>query len=262
MFVISISQGKGGVGKTTTAISLGAALIECGKRVLIVDLDPQEHVQISFNSSNGHETKFGMDDVLLDNVPISKAIRKSNINGLFFITSGKRIIIAEQYLPIHKNYYTILKQNLSDISVFFDFVIIDCPPLLGALTMNAIVTADMVIIPTLPDAYSLVAVGRTIKWIMQIQRKFNPAMQYRVLVTMYNKGITAHSLIYEKLTNILSGQMFHTVISTNTKLRESQIAGVPIINYAPNAVSAEQYRMVAKEVLDHVQSESKLREAY
>jgi chromosome partitioning protein len=260
MFVISVAQGKGGVGKTTTAISLGAAFVECGKRVLIIDIDPQEHVQISFSSHNGRETKFGMDDVLLDNVPISKAIQKTNINDLFYITSGKRIVIAEQYLPVHKNYFYTIKRNLNDISVFFDMVIIDCPPLLGALTMNAIVAANLVIIPTLPDAYSMVALGRTIKWINQIQRKYNSILHYRVLVTMYNKGIIAHNMIFGKLTSILDGQLFNTVVSTNTKLRESQIAGIPIINYAPNAISAEQYRLVAKEVLDYVQSERELRE--
>ena len=113
MYVISISQGKGGVGKTTTAISLGAALVELGKRVLIIDVDPQEHVQVSFNSNN-HEHMYGMDDVLLDKVPISKAIRKTSYKDLFYITAGKRIILAEQYLPIHKKYQKTIKNSLQE----------------------------------------------------------------------------------------------------------------------------------------------------
>jgi len=255
MYVISISQGKGGVGKTTTSNSLGAALVETGKKVLIVDLDPQEHVQVSFNN-NGPRTQYGMDDVLLDKIPISRAIRKTGIENLFYITSGERIVIAEQYLPIHKKYYQFLAQSLSEISVFFDFVVIDCPPLLGALTMNAIAAANLVIIPTLPDAYSIVAVGRTINWITQIQKTINPSLTYRILITMYTKGITSHRLMFEKLSMTMNDKMFHSVISTSSKLRESQIVGIPIINYSPNANSSEQYRLVAKEVLDHVQSET------
>lgn len=254
MYVVSISQGKGGVGKTTTAISLGAALVEAGKRVLIVDLDPQEHVQVSF-TSNGTESHFGMDNVLLDKIPISKAIRKTNIEGLFYITSGKKIIVAEQYLPVHKGYYRYVKKQLEEVSFFFDFVIIDCPPLLGSLTMNAIVAANLVIIPTLPDAYSMVAVGRTINWITQIQKTLNPGLRYRVLINVFNHRITSHSMIFEKLSEVLDGKLFQTKISTSNKLRESQIAGIPIVFYAPGASSAEQYRLVAKEVLDHVRSE-------
>jgi len=260
MYVISISQGKGGVGKTTTAISLGSALVELNKRVLIIDIDPQEHVQVSFNSNN-HEHMYGMDDVLLDKVPISKAIRKTAFKDLFYITSGKRIILAEQYLPIHKKYYKTIKNCLQELTFFFDYVIIDCPPLLGALTMNAIVAADLVIIPSLPDAYSMVAVGRTVNWITQIQKKYNPGLTYRILVTMFSKGVMTHTMMYEKLSDSLKDKLFQTVIFTNSKLRESQIAGIPIINYSPKAISSEQYRQVAKEVLDHVQSESEVRQA-
>lgn len=255
MFVISISQGKGGVGKTTTTISLAAALVEAGKKVLIIDLDPQEHVQVSFNS-NGQGTQYGMDDVLLDKIPISKTIRKTGIENLYYITSGKRIIVAEQYLPIHKTYYHFLARCLSEISVFFDFVVIDCPPLLGALTLNAIAAANLVIIPTLPDAYSIVAVGRTINWITQIQKNLNPSLTYRILITMYTNGIKSHRLMFEKLSMTVYDKMFHTVITTSSKIRESQIAGIPIINYLPKANSSEQYRLIAKEVLDYVQSQT------
>jgi chromosome partitioning protein len=260
MYVISISQGKGGVGKTTTAISLAAALVESGKRVLIVDVDPQEHVQVSFNS-NHHEHMFGMDDVLLDKVPISKAIRKTVYKDLYYITSGKRIILAEQYLPIHKKYYKTIKTCLQEVEFFFDFVIIDCPPLLGALTMNAIVAANLVIIPSLPDAYSMVAVGRTISWITQIQKKHNPGLTYRILITMFSKSITTHAMMYKKISETLEDKLFNTVVTSNSKLRECQIAGIPIVNYSPKAVPSEQYRLVAKEVLDHVQSESEFRQA-
>ncbi len=259
MYVISISQGKGGVGKTTTAISLGAALVELGKRVLIIDVDPQEHVQVSFNSNN-HEHMYGMDDVLLDKVPISKAIRKTSYKDLFYITAGKRIILAEQYLPIHKKYQKTIKNSLQELAFFFDFVIIDCPPLLGALTMNAVAAADLVIIPSLPDAYSMVAVGRTINWITQVQKKHNPGLSYRILVTMYSKGVMTHNMMYEKLAESLKDKLFHTIIFSNSKLRESQIAGVPIINYSPKATPSEQYRQVAKEVMDHVQSQSEVRQ--
>ncbi|MCX6059645.1 MAG: ParA family protein [Chloroflexi bacterium] len=247
---IAVSNEKGGVAKTTTTISLGAALVDHGLSVLLIDLDAQANLTLSLGFEPG-ESRLTSCDVLLDNASIQSTCRKTDVAHLDLIPSSSRIEASEQFLPMRTNHTTILRQAIANANLTYDYIIFDCPPVLGAITKNALTAADLLLIPTQAEYFSAYALRNMMTLIRKIREEDNPALAYRILVTMLDKRNRTHRNISEQLRTTFGQGVFNTIIEVDTKLRESPIAGMPITLYKPNARSSTQYRVLAQELMEY-----------
>ncbi len=232
---IAVSNEKGGVAKTTTTISLGAALADQGYRVLLIDLDAQANLTLSLGLEPG-EAEFTSSNVMLDGAALLSARRKTDSENLDLIPSSSRIETSEQFLPVRTNYTTILQRAITGTpNLPYDYIILDCPPALGAITQNALAAADLLLIPTQAEYFSAYALRNMMSLIRRIRETDNPNLAYRILVTMLDKRNRTHRNIHEQLRATFGEGVFNTVIEIDTKLRESPIAGLPITRYKPGA---------------------------
>lgn len=251
MYVIALSHGKGGVAKTTTAISLGTALTEHMKRVLLIDLDPQAGMSPLLGLEPDPQRSIAQ--VFYDSASIGRVIRHTEVLGLDIVPSSHELSMAEQYLPLHHNYQYQLRRILREVEPIYDFVLLDCPPFLGSVTLNAIVAAHMLIIPTLPEMLSIAGMQHMREWVNHAKIDNNPYLIYRILITMYDKRNRSHIEIAEKLRLRLGEELFETVIGVDNKVRESQILGKPVLVHAKKSRASLQYRALAQEVLNYVE---------
>lgn len=248
---IAISNEKGGVAKTTTSISLGTALVDLGYQVLLIDLDAQANLTLSLGLEPG-ESEHTSGDVMLDNASLQSACRKTDIENLDLIPSSSRIETSEQYLPMRTNYTTILQRAIANATnLSYDYIILDCPPTLGAITRNAFAAADLLLIPTQAEYFSAYALRNMMSLIRRTRENDNPKLAYRILVTMLDRRNRTHRNINEQLRSTFGEGVFNTIIEVDTKLRESPIAGMPITHYKPNSRSSMQYRILAQELLEY-----------
>lgn len=250
---IAVSNEKGGVAKTTTTLSLGAALAELGNRVLLIDLDAQANLTLSVGFEPG-EAELTSSHVILDNTPISTVCRKTEIEKLDLIPSSSRIETLEQFLPVRTNYTTILQRAIKTTPALpYEYIILDCPPALGAVTRNALSAADLLLIPTQAEYFSAYALRNMMSLIRRTREVDNPNLAYRILVTMMDKRNKTHKNIHEQLRATFGSGVLSTVIELDTKLRESPIAGIPITHYKSGARGSIQYRILAQEIMQYVQ---------
>lgn len=250
--IIAISNEKGGVAKTTTSLSLGAALAEMGQRILLIDLDAQANLTLALGLEPGEATHTST-EVMLENLPLKQAIRKSDVPNLDLIPSSSRIETSEQYLPVRNNYTTILRQAIAaEGKMPYDYIILDCPPALGAITQNALTAANLLVIPTQAEYFSAYALRNMMGLIRRIRESNNPSLAYRILVTLLDRRNRTHRNIHEQLRGTFGEGVFNTVIEIDTKLRESPIAGLPITHYKSGARGSTQYRVLAQELLEYV----------
>jgi chromosome partitioning protein len=249
---IAISNEKGGVAKTTTTISLGAALVDQGFRVLLVDLDAQANLTLALGFEPG-ESENTSSNIILDNTPLLSALRKTDIENLDLIPSSLRIETSEQFLPVRTNYTTILKQAIMAVpNLPYDYILLDCPPALGAITQNALAASDLLLIPTQAEYFSAYALRNMMNLVRRIREEDNPALAYRILVTMLDNRNRTHRNIHEQLRSTFGAGVFNAVIEVDTKLRESSIAGMPISRYKPGARGTTQYHVLAQELIEYV----------
>ncbi len=249
---IAVSNEKGGVAKTTTTISLGAALGELGCRVLLIDLDAQANLTLALGFEPG-ESESTSSNILLDNVPLLNARRRTEVENLDLISSSLRIETCEQFLPVRTNYTTILKRAIAGTpNLPYDYVLLDCPPSLGAITQNALAAADLLLIPTQAEYFSAYALRNMMNLVRRIREDDNPNLAYRILVTMLDNRNRTHRNIHEQLRSTFGEGVFSTVIEMDTKLRESSIAGLPISRYKPAARGTTQYHVLAQELMEYV----------
>lgn len=249
---IAVSNEKGGVAKTTTTISLGAALADLGCRVLLIDLDAQANLTLALGFEPA-ELENTSSAVLLDNAPLLSALRKTEIPSLDLIPSNLRIETSEQFLPVRANYTSALKRAIAGApSLPYDYILFDCPPSLGAITQNALTASDLLLIPTQAEYFSAYALRNMMTLVRRIREESNPSLAYRILVTMLDNRNRTHRNIHEQLRSTFGEGVFSTVIEMDTKLRESSIAGMPISRYKPGARGATQYHVLAQEVMEYV----------
>ena len=248
---IAVSNEKGGVAKTTTALSLGAALAELGNRVLMIDLDAQANLTLAVGFEPGEADKTSS-DVMLDNLPLLTVRRKTEIENLDLIASSSRIETSEQFLPVRTNYTTILQRAIrSTPNMPYDYIVLDCQPALGAITRNALAAADLLIIPTQAEYFSAYALRNMMGLIRRTREVDNPNLAYRILVTMLDRRNRTHRNIHEQLRSTFGAGVLNTVIELDTKLRESPIAGLPITHYKSAARGSTQYRILAQELMEY-----------
>jgi chromosome partitioning protein len=248
---IAVSNEKGGVAKTTTTLSLGAALAESGSRVLVIDLDAQANLTLALGFEPGESEKTSS-NILLDNEPLLNACRKTEVNNLDLIASSSRIETSEQFLPVRTNYTTILQRAINNASNLpYQYIILDCPPSLGAVTRNALAAANLLLIPTQAEYFSAYALRNMMTLIRRAREEDNPNLAYRILVTMLDRRNRTHRDIHEQLRATFGDGVFNTVIEMDTKLRESPIAGLPITHYKSGARGSIQYRVLAQELMEY-----------
>ena len=254
-FIIAMSNEKGGVAKTTSTLSLGAALAELDHRVLLIDLDPQANLSLALGLETG-EVEMTSASILIDNISLKSAIRRTDVNNLDLVPCNSRIESVEQYLPMRSHYLTTLRAAIQATSLPYDYILLDCPPALGAITLNALSAADLLIIPTQAEYFSAYALRNMMGTIRRVRQESNPNLAYRILVTLLDRRNRTHRNIFEQLQATFGQGVFTTVIEIDTKLRESPIAGVPITQYKPTSRGSQQYRVLAQELIEYAKEEA------
>lgn len=255
--IISVVNQKGGVGKTTTAVNLSTIFAVMEKNVLLIDLDSQG------NSSSGlgvkqEERKVTSYHVMCDLDSIDKAIIATEIPKLSIITSNTNLAAVEIDLLEKDNYETILKNKLSTILDQFDYIIIDCPPSLNMLTLNALVASNEVIIPMLCDFYSLEGLSHLLKTIEIVEKKLNPDISVGgILFTMYDKRNRLTEQVERDVRSCLGKMVFNTVIPRNVRVSEAPSHGKSVIIYDHNCSGSRAYINLAKEIVKREKVENK-----
>jgi chromosome partitioning protein len=250
-----MSNEKGGVAKTTSTLSLGASLAELEHRVLLIDLDPQSNLSLALGFETA-ENEVTSANVLIDNAALKSAIRKTDVKNLDLVTSNSRIESAEQFLPMRSQYMATLRNAIEGAELPYDYILLDCPPALGAITLNALSAADLLIIPTQAEYFSAYALRNMMGTIRRVRQETNPNLAYRILVTLLDRRNRTHRNIFEQLQATFGQGVFTTVIEVDTKLRESPIAGVPITQYRPASRGSQQYRVLAQELIEYAKEEA------
>ena len=251
--IIAISNEKGGVAKTTTSVSLAGALIEMGKEILLIDLDPQANLTLALGISPEKVRKSIADTLLNSASPLSVS-RETTIPGLDIIPANSEMGLAERFLPIRQHYKFILREALTNV-ISYDTIILDCPPSLGVVTQNALVAANLMIIPTQAEYFSTYALKNVMGIIRSIRESDNPSLSFRILITMKDIRIRSHKSLSKQLRSTFGKAVFETAIQIDTKFRETSIAGLPITHYFPLSRGAQQYRSLAQELEEYVTTE-------
>jgi chromosome partitioning protein len=248
--VVAMCNQKGGVGKTTTTINLGAALAEYGRRVLLVDFDPQGSLSVGLGL-NPHDMSLTVYNLLMEkDVKVGDVVVKTDIEGMDLLPSNIELSAAEVQLVHEVGREQTLARVLAPALAEYDVVLIDCQPSLGLLTVNALTAADGVLVPLECEYFALRGVALLKSTIDKVQERLNPKLHIDGLLgTMYD-GRTLHSReVMERLVQAWGDTVFHTVIRRTVKFSDSTVAGEPITTYASTSAGADSYRQLAREVL-------------
>jgi chromosome partitioning protein len=249
--VISIASQKGGVGKTTTTINLGACLAQENKRVLVIDIDPQGNATSGLGI-NGNDQRQTVYEVLIGQAEISDAIMPTALSTLDLLPAGQRLSGAEVELVGMMARETRLKSCLTKVREEYDYVFIDSPPSLGLLTVNSLTASDSVLIPLQCEYLALEGLTQLIGAIRLVQDHLNPGLRIEgVLLTMFDARLNLSQQVAEEARKFFSDRVYKTVIPRNVRLSEAPSFGKPIVLYDPHSSGAESYRELAREVLEH-----------
>ena len=247
--IIAITNQKGGVGKTTTSVNLSACIAAAGKKTLLVDLDPQG------NATSGigiYKEKLDgcIYDCLINTVPAADLVQKTAIKKLHVLPSTIQLAGAEVEMVNIVSRETILKKSLAALQRQYDFIFIDCPPSLGLLTINALVAADMVIVPVQCEFYALEGLTQLMQTIEAVQQQMNATLSISgVVLTMFDGRTNLSIQVADEVKKFFGPKVFKTIIPRNVRLSEAPSHGEPIIIYDPKSRGAIVYQNLAKEVI-------------
>ena len=247
--VVSIASQKGGVGKTTTAVNLGAALAQLGYKTLLIDMDPQGGVAASFGMSR-YDIKGGILQIFTENTPVEQTIHATEMENLYIIPCNVWSDEDEKRRLIGSSSESKLKNALQFVKNEYEFILIDCPPALGNLTYNALIASDSIIVPIQCEYYALKALGRFLKLTRTVKEEHNPSLAYRgFLLTMYDARNNLTKRVVEKVKYTLKGMVFETVIPRNVRLAEVPYYGRPTMLFDLRCKGTQSYIQLAEELL-------------
>lgn len=247
--IISIANQKGGVGKTTTTINLAAALGENNKKVLVIDMDPQGNTTSGIGVDK-NEVENTIYELMIGDCTINECILKNVIDNVSLIPANVNFAAAEVELIGLKNQEYILSNEMDFVKDQYDYILIDCPPSLSTLTVNALTTSDSVLVPIQCEYYALEGLSQLIHTVNLIKQRLNSKIDLEgVVFTMYDARTNLSQQVVENVKSNFKYNVFETVIPRNTRLAEAPSFGMPILNYDPKAAGSEAYRELAKEVI-------------
>ena len=255
--IIAVSNQKGGVGKTTTAVNIAASLAVCEKKVLLIDMDPQGNAGsgLGIYSADFEESMY---DVLVHETPIKNVILNTELKYLDIAPSDQDLIGAEVELVSVIGRETRLKDALAATNGYYDFVILDCPPALGILTVNSLTAADSVLIPLQCEYYAMEGLSQLLKTVGLIQKRLNSELEIEgVLLTMFDRRNNLSSQVENEMRKHLGEKVFDIVIPRNVKLSEAPSHGKPVVLYDINSTGAQAYMSLAKTLIANNANENK-----
>ncbi|MBD3271745.1 MAG: AAA family ATPase [Elusimicrobia bacterium] len=248
--IIAIVNQKGGVGKTTTAINLSTSLAEYGQKTLLIDLDPQANTTSGLGFDKNALEK-DIYQVMLEQIPLSSAILQTNIQNLSIIPSTIHLVGAELELINIPERELKLKKILSQSEGIYSYILIDCPPSLGLLTVNALCAADSVIIPIQCEYFAMEGLSQLLKTLELIQNNFNPSLVIEgVLLTMFDSRVNLSGQVINEIKKYFGESLFNTIVPRNIRLAEAPSFGKPVLNYDKSSKGAQVYLDLANELME------------